>query len=81
MRSIATNQIVDNSNAVNTPGATDPGETYQVEETINKNVLNHCEIKKSFFPDMNGSNPGTTIYKNVSLAIVHIQERLLKKQV
>lgn len=31
------------SYAVNTPGATDPGETYVVKEVIQPDVLNHCE--------------------------------------
>ena len=38
------------SYAVNTPGATDPGETYVVKEEIQPNVLNHCEkIGKKIF--------------------------------
>ncbi|MBD23457.1 MAG: hypothetical protein CMG46_00410 [Candidatus Marinimicrobia bacterium] len=31
------------SYAVNTPGATKPGETYQVKEVIQKDILNQCE--------------------------------------
>tara|TARA_B100000575_G_scaffold258184_1_gene229617 strand:+ start:1633 stop:2670 length:1038 start_codon:yes stop_codon:yes gene_type:complete len=31
------------SYAVNTPGATKPGETYTVKEVIQQDVLNHCE--------------------------------------